>query len=82
MKQPLRSFDVKSDVITLKIKPRRSSSHPEDSRRLEIVQNFAEDNVNKTTAFEDCKLEYYTKGNVVDYAYVTIAAVYMLGGVP
>ena len=38
--------------------------------------------MNKTTAFEDCKLEYYTKGNVVDYAYVTIAAVYMLGGVP
>ena len=38
--------------------------------------------MNKTAAFEDDRLEFYTKGNVVDYAYVTIAAVYMLGGVP
>ena len=55
---------------------------PEDSRRLEIVQNFTEDNMNKTAAFEDNRLKYYSKGNVVDYTYVTIAAVYMKGGVP
>ena len=35
--------------------------------------------MNKTATFEEDRLEYYTKGNVVDYVYVTIAAVYVLG---
>ena len=54
-----------------------------------IVQNGKEDNVIKTIAlkeddviktatFEDV-IEFHTKENAVDYAYVTIATVYMPG---
>ena len=63
----------------MKIKPCQSLSHPEDSRRLKIVQNFVKDNVKKTAAFEDDKFEFNTKENAVDYAYMLIVAVYMLG---
>ena len=58
-------FDVQISVNTLKIKPRRSTIHPEDSRRLENVQNFAEDSVTKTAAIEDKMLEDYTKEGAV-----------------
>ena len=51
-----------NDVITLKNKLCQPNHHyPEDSRRLEIVQNFEEADVNKTDAtFEDKKLKFYT----------------------
>ena len=38
-----------------------------------------EDIVKKTAALEDNKFEFNTKENAVDYAYMTIAAVYVLG---
>ena len=80
-----------NDVITLKTKLCRPNHlHPEDSRRLEIVQNSTEDNVIeaaalqennliKTAPFEEDEIEFNTKENAVDYAYVTITTVYMPG---
>ena len=55
-----------------------------------IVQNGTEDSVInsaaleeddgiKTAAFEDDEIEFNTKEDAVDYAYVTIATVYMSG---
>ena len=42
-------------------------NHPEDSRRLDIVQNIVKADVNKTdaAAFEDERLKYHAKENVI-----------------
>ena len=74
---------VKTSVITLKTKLCRPNHlHPEDSRRLKIVQNFAKVDVNKTAAFEDKMLEFNTKEDTVFCAHVTIAAVCAAGEEP
>ena len=41
-----------------------------------IVQNGTKDDVIKTYTFEEDVIEFNTKENSVDYAYVTIATVY------
>ena len=42
-------------------------NHPEDSRRLDIVQNIVKADVNKTdaAAFEDERLEYHAKDDII-----------------
>ena len=78
LEKPLHSFYVKTDVIKLKNKPRRSSNSPRGLQEAQGSSRTSQDSVKKTAATEEDKFEF-NKENAVDYAYVTIAAVYVLG---